>query len=93
MSTPENILGLPQQPTKHTKASSRGYSLHEATRRLADIGLQVSRKRTRDLVALLLCHGARTWRASQPTVSLNLHVESPHGVACVKLRCRPNTQG
>ena len=45
--------------------------------RIADIGLGRSRSRTRDLVALLLCHGARAWRSSQPKTNLRLSVSGP----------------
>ena len=43
---------------------------------------------TRDLVAMLLGHGARAWRASQPEVSLHLHVITPRGGHPIRLRLR-----
>lgn len=86
MITPDNAFELSQQPTKRGTSAPRNYSLHEATMRLAEIGRQVSRKRTRDLVALLMCHGARTWRASQPHVGLRLKVETSPGTASVRLK-------
>lgn len=67
------------------------HPLHEAALRLADIGLGRSRAstaKTRDLVALLLCHGARAWRYSQPEARIHLHVTSPSGKAPLLMRLR-----
>jgi DNA replication and repair protein RecF len=44
--------------------------------------------KTRDLVAMLLGHGARAWRASQPEVQLHLHVITPKGAHPIRLRLR-----
>lgn len=64
------------------------HPLHEAAMKLAGMGLNRSHSKTRDLVAMLLGHGARAWRASQPEVSLHLHVKTPNGVHPVRLRLR-----
>ncbi len=50
------------------------HPLHEAALRIADIGLNRSRARTKDLVGMLLAHGARAWRTGQPEVGIHLHV-------------------
>ncbi|MBL0375076.1 hypothetical protein JJB09_23975 [Rhizobium sp. KVB221] len=62
--------------------------LHEAAMKLAGMGLNRSQHKTRDLVALLLGHGARAWRAGQPPAALHLHVKSPAGRHPVRLRLR-----
>ena len=64
------------------------HPLHEAALKLAGLGLTKSQTKTRDLVAMLLGHGARAWRASQPEVSLHLHVVCPKGGHPVRLRIR-----
>ncbi|HEV7434855.1 MAG TPA: hypothetical protein VGO22_08305 [Pseudorhizobium sp.] len=68
---------------------ARGIALHpvhEAAMRLAGAGLSKSRGRTRDLVALLLSHGARAWRQSQPEVQIHMHVAAYMGRRPVRLR-------
>ena len=64
------------------------HPLHEAALKLAGMGLTRSQTKTRDLVAMLLGHGARAWRASQPEVKLHLHVITPTGDHPVRLRLR-----
>jgi arabinogalactan endo-1,4-beta-galactosidase len=64
------------------------HPLHEAALKLAGMGLTRSQTKTRDLVAMLLGHGARAWRASQPDVKLHLHVTTPQGAHPVRLRLR-----
>jgi hypothetical protein len=64
------------------------HPLHEAAMKLAGMGLNRSHSKTRDLVAMLLGHGARAWRASQPEVSLHLHVKTPNGAHPIRLRLR-----
>jgi hypothetical protein len=60
-------------------------ALHQAAMRLADFRKGGSLFKTRDLVSLLLSHGARSWRASQPLVSIRLKVFDPKGKMAVKL--------
>lgn len=62
--------------------------LHEAALKLAGMGLNRSHDKTKDLVAMLLSHGARAWRANQPQAELHLHVRSPRGKTPVRLRMR-----
>jgi len=64
------------------------HPLHEAALKLAGMGLTRSQTKTRDLVAMLLGHGARAWRASQPEVRLHLHVTTPKGTHPIRLRLR-----
>ncbi|WP_156547775.1 hypothetical protein [Agrobacterium vitis] len=61
--------------------------LHEAAIRLAD-GINKPRAKTRDLMNLLLCHGARAWRYSQPEASIHLHLHPHSRRVPVKLRLR-----
>jgi hypothetical protein len=63
-------------------------ALHQAALRLADFRRGGSLFRTRDLVSLLLSHGARSWRASQPLVSIRIRVFDPKGRPAVKLGLR-----
>ena len=64
------------------------HPLHEAALKLAGLGLTRSQNKTRDLVAMLLGHGARAWRSSQPEVGLHLHVVCPRGGHPVRIRLR-----
>jgi hypothetical protein len=56
--------------------------------RLAGAGLNKSKGRTRDLVSLLLSHGARAWRHSQPEAGIHLHIGAYAGRTPVRLRIR-----
>jgi hypothetical protein len=64
------------------------HPLHEAAIRIADVGLNRSKAKTRDLVNLLLCHGARAWRNNQPVASIHLHVSSRSGRSPIHIRLR-----
>ena len=46
------------------------------------------RSKTKDLIGLLLSHGARAWRYSQPDVNIHLHVGAQGGRFPVILRLR-----
>lgn len=73
------------------RARARGVALnplHEAAMRLAGMGLSRSKEKTRDLVAMLLSHGARAWRHSQPEAHIHLHVGMRSGRAPVRLKLR-----
>lgn len=89
MATNENTTGLPLPTGRKTKATSIAlHPLHEAAMRLADLGLNRSRSKTKDLVGLLLSHGARAWRYSQPPARIHLHVTSHSGRAPIYLKLR-----
>ncbi|MGV2065236.1 hypothetical protein [Agrobacterium sp. 22-226-1] len=64
------------------------HPIHEAAMRIADLGLNRSKAKTRDLVALLLSHGARAWRSNQPEAKIHLHVASRSGRAPIHIRIR-----
>jgi hypothetical protein len=92
MAINENVPEFPPQG-RFTGKNPRSvlHPLHEAALRLAEIGLQRQKPKTaktKDLINLLLCHGARAWRYSQPEASIHLHVTCPGGRAPVTLRLR-----
>ncbi|WP_394691981.1 hypothetical protein [Hoeflea sp.] len=64
------------------------HPLHEAAMRLADLGFTRPRSKTKDLVGLLLCHGARAWRSSQPRIVIHVRVGTPVGHSAVKIRLK-----
>ncbi|MFN7101375.1 MAG: hypothetical protein ACK4N1_02025 [Pseudorhizobium sp.] len=87
MTVYENIANTPfasglRRPAKGIAL----HPIHEAAMRLAGSGLSKSRGRTRDLVALLLSHGARAWRQSQPAAQIHLHVRTDEGHMPVRLK-------
>lgn len=88
MATNENHAGPPEieGETRHLRNSL--HPLHEAAMRLADLGLNRSRSRSKELVALLLSHGARAWRYSQPEASIHLHIGSQSGRRPIVMRLR-----
>ncbi len=65
--------------------------LHEAAMRLAGLGLTRSKEKTRDLVSLLLSHGARAWRQAQPEAGIHLHVAAHSGRMSVRMKLPPKT--
>ncbi|WP_417425200.1 hypothetical protein [Hoeflea sp.] len=62
------------------------HPLHEAAMRLADLGFVRPRSKTKDLVGLLLCHGARAWRSAQPRAFIHIRAGTPVGRSAVKIR-------
>ncbi|MGB8818304.1 MAG: hypothetical protein WCC66_10340 [Rhizobiaceae bacterium] len=56
--------------------------------RIAAMRLSETRRKpklkTRDLVGLLLSHGARAWRNSLPPVKVRLAVKTPYGTHAVR---------
>jgi hypothetical protein len=64
------------------------HPLHQAAARLAEVRDGRSRLKAKDLVALLLSHGARAWRSSQPVSYTRIRVAGPAGKAALRLRFR-----
>ena len=62
----QDVLGFIAPPAKTCHADVGVQALHQAAVRLADIRRGAPRFKTKDLVGLLLSHGARTWRNSLP---------------------------
>lgn len=89
MAKNENIPDRIEQSLRRDVTRGLGLlPLHEAAMRLAGMGLNRSQSKTRDLVAMLLGHGARAWRTSQPPAQVHLHVLSPDKGKPVRLRVR-----
>ena len=87
MITQKNVSRLVNPLRQKSIASEVGvYALHQAAMRLADIHSGRSRLKAKDLVSLLLSHGARTWRNTLPVATVRLSVFSPSGKAAVKIR-------
>lgn len=64
------------------------HPLQQASARIADFRDGRSLLKAKDLVGLLLCHGARAWRASQPVAHLRLRVRTCGGTPAIRLRLR-----
>lgn len=62
--------------------------LHEAAFKLAELGTGKPRSKTRELMNLLLCHGARAWRYSQPEAHIHIHICMQSGRIPVTMRLR-----
>lgn len=89
MAMNENATGAPVDLDSRRKVSNRMlHPLHEAAMRIADLGLNRSKARTKDLLGLLLTHGARAWRASQPQAGIHLYAVSPEDRRAVRLKLR-----
>ncbi|MFC5385553.1 hypothetical protein ACFPLB_06165 [Aquamicrobium segne] len=61
-------------------------ALQQAATRLKTMRPGNSRFRTKDLVGLLMSHGARTWRNTQPLVQIRLKAATPDGKAAIRLK-------
>ena len=87
-----NVPGFPPEARSAAKPARIGlHPLHEAALRLAELGRQKPRAKTaktKDLINLLLTHGARAWRYSQPEARIHLHVTCPEGKSPVMMRLR-----
>lgn len=66
-------------------AEAGAAALGQAARRIAQLSGGTRRRRTRDVVGLLLAHGARAWRLAQPEAIVTLRVTAPNGTMAVKL--------
>lgn len=87
MISEKDVLGYIAPPAKARNSREPGVqALYQAAARLADIRRGGPKFRTRDLVGLLLSHGARTWRNSLPVVDVRLRVVNPTGKQAVRLR-------
>jgi len=83
----ENVPSLVDTSGKKGGASHIGMqALHQTAMSLADFRRGRSNFKTKDLVSLLLTHGARSWRASLPSVMVRLNAFAPNGKPAVKIR-------
>lgn len=86
MSVEQEILGFASTGEKPSNVSAIGlHPLQQAASRLGDYRDGKSRVRAKDLVGLLLCHGARAWRAAQPEGMIYLKVSTPSGTPAVRI--------
>ena len=87
-------MSVDQEPLDFNAARRSGipmigmHPLQQASRRISEFRDGRSTLKAKDLVGLLLCHGARAWRASQPVAHSKLRVRTPHGVPAIRLRFR-----
>ena len=88
MVTNEYPAGRPEDQAKRRSVRSGLHPLHEAAMRIADLGLSRSRSKTKDLVGMLLAHGARAWRSGQPPVGIHLHVATAGRHFPVRMKLR-----
>ncbi|MBR0555697.1 hypothetical protein J5J10_08375 [Ciceribacter sp. L1K23] len=89
MATNENSLDAARQGQESEQQSRFTlHPLHEAAMRLADMGLGKPKAKSKDLIGLLLSHGARAWRQSQAHADIHLHIGSHHGRFPVILRLK-----
>lgn len=87
MNSQQHILGLVEPRRKEKSAAEAGVqALHQAAKRLADLRRNGPRFKTKDLVGLLLSHGARSWRATLPVVHVRVRVQTPEGKTAVRIR-------
>ncbi len=82
----QDVLGFVDPRREERRAADVGVqALHQAAVRLADIRRGSPRFKTKDLVGLLLSHGARTWRNTLPVVTVRIRVFAPDGKTAVKI--------
>ncbi|KHJ54315.1 hypothetical protein IGS74_13235 [Aureimonas sp. OT7] len=84
------LTAEPESKATETAANARpamgGTFIGDAAAHLSDLRDGRSRLRAKDLVSLLLCHGARAWRSSQPATRVRIRVGSPLGGRALSLR-------
>ncbi len=83
----QDVLGFVDARRQERRAPEVGVqALHQAAVRLADIRRGGPHFKTKDLLGLLLSHGARTWRNTMPVATVRLRVVAPDGKTAVKIR-------
>jgi hypothetical protein len=89
MAVNENSADFVFAPASKSRAKGIALNpLHEAAMRLAGLGLNRSKEKTKDLVTMLLSHGARAWRHTQPEAAIHLHISTRGGRAPVRMKIR-----
>lgn len=86
MAMNENFMDPASEPADSKVQRSRLHPLHEAALRLAGLKGNAARTKSRDLVAMLLGHGARAWRGAQPKAHIHIYMTSPSGKRPIRLR-------
>lgn len=83
----QSFLGFIDPRRKEGAAPEIGmHPLHQTAMGLPNVRRTGSRFKTKDLVGLLLAHGARSWRATLPLATIRLAVFTPDGKSAVKVR-------
>lgn len=87
MITQKNVTRFVNPLRQKGVASEVGVdALHQAAMRLSDLHGGRSRFKAKDLVGLLMCHGARAMRSSLPRTNIRVHVVTPTRHSAVKIR-------
>lgn len=73
-------------PKRDTRVNSNN-PLYVAATWLAHKSLErKSEQKTQDLVGMLLTHGARAWRMSQPRSMISVKSQNPSGFSSVRIK-------
>ena len=86
MSGQQDTTSLIDPVTDKGGRALSAHPLRQAAMRLADVRRSGSRLKTKDLIGLLVSHGARAWRSSLPAVKVRVRVLTPAGRTAVKIR-------
>ena len=87
MITQKNVARFVNPLRQKSIASEVGVNaLHQASMRLSDLNSGRARFKAKDLVGLLMCHGARAMRASMPRTNIRISVVTPARHSAVKIR-------
>lgn len=76
------VNSLPDRPARWQTPAN---ALADAAAIMGQSSSPARRTRTRDLVGLLLAHGSRALRASQPKASIRLNVSGRNGTSAVRI--------
>ena len=86
MTGKQDISGFVDPALEQDRPRANPHPLRQAAMRLADVRSSRSRLKTKDLIGLLVSHGARAWRSSLPAVKVRVRVLTPAGRTAVKIR-------
>ena len=86
MSAEKPVLSLVELPSQERRAPLvRVYPHHEPTVGRPDFRLTGAGRKAKDLIGLLISHGARIRRAARPRCTIALDVFTPAGEAAVEI--------
>ena len=87
MSAEEPFLRLIDLGGEERRSPLIGVDLHhQPAIGRADFGLGSAGRKAKDLVGLLICHGARARRAARPVCRITLEVFTPAGYPAIEMR-------
>ena len=82
----EEILRLVDARGEKARSAMIGMQpFHQGSMRLVDLGGGRTRRKTKDLIGVLLCHGARLRRGVMPCVLVRIEVFTPSGHPAVEI--------